>query len=65
MKWALAIKARLGNVYHVVGEPQRQVARCDRRLRLDDKQYETPPDDGYQCQRCRALATLDAQRDRG
>lgn len=59
MKWALSIKTRLGNVYHLTRDDGSMAARCDRRIKLETLQrYETPPADGYQCARCRALIKM-------
>jgi len=48
--WALAIKTKLGNVYHLC---YGDAAHCDYRIRLEPRKYEVPPDDGYVCGRCR------------
>lgn len=61
MKWALSVKTKLGNVYHLTRDDGSVAARCDRRIKLEAlQQYETPPADGYQCARCRALLRMGA-----
>ena len=50
--WALAIKTKLGNVYHLCRGDEAPAAHCDRRIRLELEKYEMPPDDGYVCARC-------------
>lgn len=57
MSWALAIKSKLGNVYHFVADDG-VYARCDGRLRVEDEHYTEPRDDGYVCNRCRKIRAL-------
>lgn len=61
MKWALAIKTKLGNVYHAArGEGS---ARCDGRIKLVAEYHDLPPADGYVCARCRAISRFPQVQD--
>ena len=54
--WALAIKASLGDVWHINNDGR---AWCDKRIRLDvggPNAGKRLADDAYQCKRCLALS---------
>lgn len=55
MRWALSIKSALGNVYHLKAYHNPPRAYCNSRVRLQERAYETPPDDGYLCGRCQTI----------